>query len=302
MARPLRIEFEGALYHITSRGNAKQAIFADDLDRHGFLELISQAVDRFHWICHAYCLMRNHYHLLVETPEANLSRGMREINGSYTQFFNRRHRRAGHLFEGRYKAILVAKEQHLLSLSRYVVLNPVRAGLVQKPEEWRWSSYRATIGLAEKPSFLTVDWILSQWGTRKKAAAERYSRFVREGIGGESPWKDLKGQVFLGGEEFVRGLAGALDCREDLKEIPKIQRYAGRPSLNEIFKEKSTPYMEDIVYQAYVRYGYTMREIAAFMGVHYCTVSRAIKRAEAGRRGCLIARPDPVRGRRGRPF
>jgi REP element-mobilizing transposase RayT len=119
MARPLRIEFPGAVYHITSRGNAKQTIFLENQDRHKFLEVLSTVIERCSWLCHAYCLMKNHYHLMIETPEANLSRGMRQLNGVYTQLFNQRHKRVGHLFQGRYKAILVEKDTHLLSLCRY---------------------------------------------------------------------------------------------------------------------------------------------------------------------------------------
>ena len=133
MARPLRIEFEGALYHVTSRGNARQHIFLHDSDRKKFFDVLADVVERFQWICHAYCLMDNHYHLVIETPEANLSRGMRQLNGVYTQVFHRRHGRVGHLFQGRYKAILVEKESYLLELAKYVVLNPVRAGLVSYP-------------------------------------------------------------------------------------------------------------------------------------------------------------------------
>jgi REP element-mobilizing transposase RayT len=139
MARPLRIEYPGAVYHITSRGNAYQDVFLDDADRERFLEVLKQTVDRFNWLCHAYCLMMNHYHLLIETVDPTLSRGMRQLNGVYTQAFNRRHERVGHLFQGRYKAILVEKETYLLELSRYIVLNPVRAKMVKKPEEWEWS-------------------------------------------------------------------------------------------------------------------------------------------------------------------
>src|SRR4030043_1793691 len=145
MSRPLRIQYAGAVYHITSRGNARKAIFKDDRDRKVFLNIVEEVKDRYHWLCHTYCLMNNHYHLLVETPDGNLSEGMRQLNGVYTQVFNRRHRRAGHLFQGRYKAILVQKDSHLLEVSRYVVLNPVRAGTVERPDQWKWSSYLATV-------------------------------------------------------------------------------------------------------------------------------------------------------------
>ena len=144
MARPLRIEFPGALYHVTARGHARAAVFLDDDDRRRFLALLAETAERRGWTCHAYCLMDNHYHLLVETSSADLGRGMRQINGVYTQRFNRAHGRAGHVFQGRYKAILVEKQAYLLELSRYVVLNPVRAGMVAKPGDWMWSSYRRT--------------------------------------------------------------------------------------------------------------------------------------------------------------
>ena len=163
MARPLRIEFPGALYHLTSRGNARSDIFVDDLDRQKFLDILSSVVYKHRWICHGYCLMGNHYHLLIETPEGNLCRGMRQLNGVYTQAFNRRHGRVGHLLQGRYKSILVEKESYLLELCRYIVLNPVKAEMVNAPEDWAWSSYRATAGLTTAPEFLNTSWVLGQF-------------------------------------------------------------------------------------------------------------------------------------------
>jgi len=285
MARPLRLEFPGAVYHITSRGNARQAIFIDDEDRGGFLDVLSMVVERFKWLCHAYCLMENHYHLLIETRNANLSKGMRELNGVYTQGFNQRYRRVGHLFQGRYKAIIVEKDNHLLSLCRYVVLNPVRVGLIKRPEHWRWSNYRATIGLGKRPSFLTIDWVLLQFGGRKRVAMEKYRRFVMEGINKKSPWETLKGQIFWGTEEFIKQLSDLLDEKESIKEVPRVQRYVARPPLRELFKGKKLKERtaEDrTIYDAYVRYGYTMREIAEHLGFHYATISRAIKRVDGG--------------------
>jgi putative transposase len=283
MARPLRIEFPGAVYHVTSRGNAKQAIFIDDEDRGRFFDVLSMVVERFHWLCHAYCLMKNHYHLLIETPKGNLSKGMRELNGIYTQGFNQRYRRVGHLFQGRYKAIIVEKDNHLLSLCRYVVLNPVRVGLIKRPEQWRGSSYRATLGLVKRPSFLTDDWILSQFDGRKRMAVEKYRRFVMEGIDKESPWETLKGQIFYGTDEFIKELSGLVDEKGKMKEVPRLQRYVARPSLSELFKEKKRKERkaeDKSIYAAYVRYGYTMKEIAEHLGFHYATISRAIKRVE----------------------
>jgi REP element-mobilizing transposase RayT len=132
MARPLRVQYAGAAYHVTSRGNAGSSIFKDDKDRLTLLKVLKDVNDRYHWFCHAYCLMDNHYHLVIETPDGNLSRGMRHLNGVYTMRFNRDHQRVGHVFQGRYKAILIQKESHLLEVCRYVVLNPVRAGMVQE--------------------------------------------------------------------------------------------------------------------------------------------------------------------------
>jgi REP element-mobilizing transposase RayT len=282
MVRPLRIEFPGAAYHVTSRGNAKQDIFIDDEDRGSFLDLLSIVVERFNWLCHAYCLMGNHYHLLIETLDGNLSKGMRELNGVYTQGFNQRHRRVGHLYQGRYKAILVEKDNHLMSLCRYVVLNPLRVGLVEKPEQWRWSSYRATIGLVKRPSFLTADWILSQFDGKKRVAMVKYRRCVMEGIDKESPWETLKGQIYYGSEEFIKQLSGLLNEKGNIKEVPRLQRYVARPPLSELFKEKEKKGKDKTIYDAYVRYGYTMKEISDHLGIHYATISRAIKRMEHG--------------------
>jgi len=170
MARPLRIEFPGALYHITSRGDGREDIYLDNNDRNNFLAVLDQVYERQNWRCHAYCLMTNHYHLLIETPEGNLSHGMRQLNGVYTQRFNRNHRRVGHVFQGRYKAILVEKESHLLELSRYIVLNPIRARMVHAAQDWVWSSYRSTAGLVACPSWLYVDWLLSAFSKRKSSA------------------------------------------------------------------------------------------------------------------------------------
>ena len=159
MARPLRLEFPNALYHITSRGDRREDIYEDDEDRIKFLTLLGKVVTDFNWLCHGYCLMSNHYHLIIETLDSNLTKGMRQLNGVYTQTTNRRHKRTGHLFQGRYKAILVDKESYLLELTRYVVLNPVRAkGMVRSIEDWPWSSYLSMINKVSAENWLTTDW------------------------------------------------------------------------------------------------------------------------------------------------
>jgi REP element-mobilizing transposase RayT len=202
MARPLRIEFDGALYHVTSRGNGKRDIFLDDTDRLIFLDTLEEVIKKFNWLSHAYCLMNNHYHLLVETPDGNISSGMRHLNGVYTQRFNKRHNKVGHLFQGRYKAILINKESHLLEVARYIVLNPVRAKLVEKPQFWKWSSFSATAYGEEHPC-VHVDWILSQFSDDVKNAKRQYIKFVLAGVGEDSIWKDVTSQILLGDEVFI---------------------------------------------------------------------------------------------------
>lgn len=272
MARPLRVEFSGAIYHLTSRGNARQKVFFTDTDRELFLDTLSQVVSRYGWICHAYCLMANHYHLLVETPKANLSLGMRQLNGMYTQSFNRRHNRVGHLFQGRFKAILVEKESYLLELCRYIVLNPVRVKGKGEIGGWKWSSYRATAGLASVPEFLSTDWILGQFGKNRAKAQKQYRAFVREGLENR-PWEELKGQIYLGSEAFIERHSPG---NQELKEIPRVQLKAVKPSLERIFAKSG----KRAIVQAYKEHGYRLQEIAAHLGVHYATVSRRLKQME----------------------
>ena len=170
MSRPIRIEFPDAVYHVTSRGDRREPIVDDDQDRHLFLDTLAQVINQYRWLCYAWCLMDNHYHLLIQTPEANLSKGMRQLNGVYTQASNRRHQRVGHLFQGRFKAILVDREAYLLELSRYIVLNPVRAGMVRNPAQWPWSSYRAGIGAHAAPEWLACDALWAEFAKRRSVA------------------------------------------------------------------------------------------------------------------------------------
>ena len=258
MAKSLTIEYAQAVYHVTSRGNARKKIFADNQDREIFIATLSAVVKRYNWFCHAYCLMDNHYHLMIETPDANLSIGMRQLNGIYTQKYNARHKRPGHVFSGRFKAILVDKENYLLELCRYVVLNPVRARRVETPEQWTWSSYRATAGLVTKADFLATDWVLGMFSDKRKTAQRRYRRFVEEGIKQASPWRELQGQILLGDEGFTEKFKLLLADKEQVKEIPRLQRYVGRPSLVKLFKEIETKASRDkSIHDAHVKCGYT---------------------------------------------
>jgi len=279
MSRPLRIEYAGAVYHITSRGNEKKAVYKDDVDRGTFLDTLFQVNKRYNWICHAYCLMNNHYHLIIETPDGNLSAGMRQLNGVYTQTFNKRHKRVGHLFQGRYKAILIQKDSHLLEVCRYVVLNPVRARAVDRPELWQWSSYQGTGGKEKPHPCLTTEWILGQFGTTRRITEEAYQKFVQSGIRQESIWKAVRAQSILGEEEFTTTLMDYLRGKRDIPELSKIQRFADRPSLQQIFLGKT---VQDIgkrnekIQEAVQRYGYRQREVADYLDMHFTSMSRIL--------------------------
>ncbi|MCX5803434.1 MAG: transposase, partial [Proteobacteria bacterium] len=270
-------------YHITSRGNAGNRIFRNDKDREHFLAILSFVIERFHWLCHAYCLMDNHYHLIIETPDGNLSRGMRQLNGIYTQKYNWKYKKTGHVFQGRYKAIIVDKDSYLLELCRYVVLNPVRANLTEKPGDWRWSSYLSTISGKGIPQYLTIDWILGQFSNDKKRAQKLYRNFVIKGIKKETPWKNLKGQIFLGEKRFIEKCKTVLTEKNELKEVPRNQRHMDRPRLEELFKsgkKKSKVLRNKIMYDAHVKCGYTLKEIADYLKIHYTTVSKAVKNVD----------------------
>ncbi|WAR46829.1 transposase [Methylomonas rapida] len=275
MARPLRLELAGGLYHVTSRGNGRQDIYLDDEDRQNWLDLLGETCVRFNWICHAYCLMTNHYHIVIETVEGNLSHGMRQLNGVYTQRFNRRHDRVGHVFQGRYKAILVDKDSYLLELSRYVVLNPVRAGMVNDAADWYWSNYLATIGKTVPPEWLQVNGLLRQFGSDRCKATLRYIDFVRAGVGLASVWKDLQNQIYLGDANFVRTMQTQISSTTvDDQEIPKSQRRPIAKPINHYVENYANA--KAGIIEAYKTGDYTMQQIANAFGIHYSTVSRVI--------------------------
>lgn len=285
MARPLRIAYPGALYHVTSRGNQRERIFLDDRDRRAFFEILASVVERCNWRCHAYCLMDNHYHLVIETPDGNLSYGMRQLNGIYTQQYNRAHHTVGHLLQGRFKSILIDKESYLLELCRYVVLNPLRAHLVSNLSQWPWSSYGATAGDEKVPTFLNVDWILSQFGRSKKRAQAHYRDFVIAGRETEAPWKKLRGRTMLGSDEFVAQMQEKLTEKSTVKEIPRVERFVARPAFSQILTgAKDKRERDHAIYHAYVKHGYTLSEIGDFLGIHYSTVCKAVKKIEGGKK------------------
>ncbi|MEA1940099.1 MAG: transposase, partial [Candidatus Caldatribacteriota bacterium] len=234
---------------------------------------------RYHFLLHAYCLMDNHYHLLLETPEGNLSKGMRQLNGLYAQRFNQEHQRVGHLLQGRYKALLVDKENYLLELCRYIVLNPVRADIVKDPKDYEWSSYLATIGDKRIPG-LFIDWLLSQFSEEKEKASRLYQSFILSGIKETSPLKSVKGQLILGKKSFIDQMEYLLHGKEKLQEIPRKQRFITRPPLNEVLKFRDKKQRNQVMYIAHLQYAYTLKEIAEYLGIHYTTVSKVVKRIE----------------------
>ncbi len=298
MARPLRLNYAGAFYHVTARGNARQAIVRDDRDRARFVDTLAQLVERYGVRCHAWVLMTNHYHLLLETPTPNLSLALRHLNGVYTQWFNRRHRRVGHVFQGRFTAIVVQQEAHGLELCRYVVLNPVRAGMVSHPGRYAWSSYRATAGSVAAPAWLTVDWILEQFGAKRRAAQEAYRAFVQEdGAGAPSPWSRVVGQVYLGSDAFIaRVLRQAARVHDP--EIPRQQREPLWLTADAVLHRVARAYGVTVatltrasrrpgearqvtLYGLRRHAGLGLRPIARRMGVSYSGVSRRVRAVEA---------------------
>lgn len=252
-----------------SRGNGGAPIAEDDIDRQHLLNILTGVVDRFSWLCHAYCLMNNHYHLVVETPLPNLPAGMRQLNGRYAQAFNARHERVGHLFAARYRSILVERDSYLLELCRYVVLNPVRAGLCSDPEDWTWSSYAGTAGLRSPEPFLTTDWLLGEFALSRELAQQGYRDYVAEGA--EDLELRIRGER-LGRQDFLRAPFG---FDSPLPEVPRVQFEPLPPTLAELFEQEGRP-----VATAYRRHGYTLGQIAQHLGCSYSTVSRRLRREE----------------------
>lgn len=278
MARPLRIEYPGAVYHITTRGNADQDIFLDDQDRRMFLDTYAEVSSRTQWRCYAYCLLDDHYHLVVETPKPNLSKGMRQLNGVYTQRFNQRHDTGGHLFQGRYKAVLVERSRYLMDVCRHVACNPVHVGLARKPSGWKWSSYRATAGLEEPPEWLDTEWLLSQFSRQRKRAQQAYEKYVQEEKA-EYLWDDLRHQIYLGSDGFIKRMqTKPKTTTRSRGRQTKKSRADKNQKLLQLKRRSQDP--KRTMAMAYLSGRYTLSEIAKQFGVHYSTVSRAVKEYE----------------------
>lgn len=281
MARPLRIELAGGVYHVTSRGDRREMIYGDDADRRAWVDLFGEVCEQFNWRCHAWCQMGNHYHLVVETAEANLSRGMRQLNGVYTQAVNRRHGRVGHVFQGRYKAILVEADAYLVELARYVVLNPVRAGLCKEAAERPWSSHRALLGRVEPPSWLATDWVLGQFGETRARAVGRYEDFVRAGVGLPPIWQALNAQIYLGSEDFAGRMASRFADDEGLSEVPRLQRRPQSLALEAYVERNSS--RDGAILEAADSGAFTYAQLAQFFGLHYSSISRIVAKGRSAR-------------------
>lgn len=285
MARPLRIEYPGAFYHVTSRGNEQRDVFRSRRDREQFLSYLQSATERYGTVIHAYCLMSNHYHLLLETPEGNLSQIMRHINGAYTTYFNVKRKRAGHLFQGRYKGIIVDADAYAAELSRYIHLNPVRAGIVIKPEDYEWSSYRNFIGLVKAPEWLRTGLILGCFSG--KDANNKYRQFVNDAMNheNENPLKGVVASTILGSTDFVKEISSRhLGEKKADRNVPAVRKLS-RPTLDEIIGAiEKEPGMKEIysrnmsIYFCHRYSGARLREIGECFGLSDAAVSQASRR------------------------
>lgn len=286
MARPLRIEFPGAIYHVTSRGDRREVIYEDDVDRRNFLEVVSQALERFDAVALAYCLMDNHYHFVIHTRRANLSQLMRQINGVYTQAYNRRHNKVGHLLQGRFKGILVDQDSYLLEVCRYVDLNPVRARIVRAPGNWPWSSYAAHAGSEPPPDWLDTAAVRGYLLGRPPAtrsdtrrAAERYVALVAEGKGVALWDQALTQQIYLGDQDFIDRMQAKLDpARARSKEVPRQQRQASVKPLQYYIDQAAD--RDAGILAALREGGYSLTAIADAVGLSVSRVSRIVRRVD----------------------
>ncbi len=282
MARQLRIEYAGAFYHITSRGNERKDIFKSEQDFKKFLTYLETATQRYGAVIHVYCLMSNHYHLLLETPRGNLSQIMRHINGAYTTYFNTRRQRAGHLFQGRYKSILVDADEYAGELSRYIHLNPVRAGIVSKPEQYLWSSYQYYLG-KKMPKWLIADFILGYFGGKTTIAQKRYSEFVNALVDKEydSPLKDTVASTILGGIDFINEIKNKyLSGKETDRNLPALTELT-KASIKEIIGEVEGVFKGDealskkaSIYLCHKYSGRTLKEIGDHFNIGESSVSQ----------------------------
>src|SRR4030042_1692045 len=289
VSRPLRIEYPGAFYHVTSRGNERRTVFQSNRDREKYLSYLESAHERYGAVIHVYCLMGNHYHLLLETPRGNLSQIIHHINGAYTTYFNIKRDRSGHLFQGRFKGILVEKDAYCKELSRYIHLNPVRASMVKTPSEYSWSSYRYFIGKDKKPQWLTTELVLGDFGGGGRKGYRGYREYVerRETKELESPFKRVIASTFLGSEEFIKNIRMEYleKKKKDKRNIPAIKKILKGPSLEEIEKtvvkvlgKERALYKKMCIYLSHQYSGMRLEEIGTYFGMKNGAISQLSRR------------------------
>jgi len=290
MARPLRITFPGAFYHVTSRGNEQKPVFKSKKDREKFLEYLESATERYGALIHAFCLMDNHYHLLLETPHGNLPQIMHHINGAYTTYFNTKWKRSGHLFQGRYHSILVEKDAYAEEISRYIHLNPVRAGIVKRPGECAWSSYNYYVGVKKAPEWLHRDHILAYFGKKLADAQEKYKKFVLSVVENEydSPLKSIFASTVLGSDKFIQFIKERyVSDREADKNLPALRQLTSRVTMQRIFEEVDGVFKADPRFSRNLKIhlchrltSETLRSIGEQFGLSESAASHAGKRAQ----------------------
>ncbi len=288
MARPLRIEYSGAFYHVTSRGNERKAVYKSQRDREKFFSYLESATERYGAVVHVFCLMDNHYHLLIETPSGNLSQIMHHINGAYTTYFNTKRERSGHLFQGRYRAILIDVDEYAKELSRYIHLNPVRAGIAENPEEYRWSSCQYYTVKRKPPEWLKRDFILSYFGNEPKTAMKRYRDFVRSVMDEEykNPLAEISHSVILGGEKFIAEIKTRfLRDKQPDRDLPILRDLSSRPGLGHIEKAVDSVLQQDeklarqvTLHMCHRHSGMKLREIGQQFGIGESGVTQASRR------------------------
>jgi len=275
MSRALRVEFNGAFYHVTSRGNAQQDIYIESNDYLMFLDILGEVCQRYNWLIHSYCLMTNHYHLVIETPEGNLSLGMRQLNSVYTQRFNRKRGRCGHLFQGRFKSILVDSDKYYKTLIRYVMQNPVRAKIAKHPSDYSWSSYNPIIGKCIARKWLQVELVLKSFHEDRSTSLDLFQKFVTEHYESNF-WNEVRHQVFLGDESFSKRYQPEQKNLSQVLEIPNTQKRRSAKPL--AFYKETYQNRNKAIIEAFNTGSYTMVKIAKYLGIHYSTVSRIIAR------------------------
>ena len=268
MSRQLRLEYPGSLWHVTSRGNERRDIFHDDADRRFFLDTLGEAVERFDWILTAYVLMTNHFHLVLQLTAETLSKGMQWLNGKYARAFNRRHRRVGHLLQDRPWCVLVDEDTYFLTAVRYVALNPVRACIVGKPEDYVWSSHRAVLGESTEPDWLAIDDVLVHFGDTREIARPRYRQFVNEAIGSEERlWDNVTGQMYLGSEDWIDKVRARIALKPRSDDHPRLQREIRLISMTDVVTAVAQTLSADPDIVRRGRGG-VPRMVAAWVGCH----------------------------------